>query len=198
MATIFLSHSSQNDALASTLEGWLRANGFDDIFIDHVSIRTGDKWAEELRAAKASCRVVLCLVTPEWLHSDECYAEFRAAWYMGRRIIALHCLTGSEAQRDPGLAAIQGKCRGPGSRSHQGGRPGGARPRRSRRGRHLQAVKSGTPGRRRPRQDWPRSECVRDRHQDSRRAVSWAGELWRRRRRRSHLLRPQSRDCRVH
>ena len=96
MATIFLSHSSRNDALASALERWLRANGFEDIFVDHVSIRTGDKWAEELRAAKASCRVVLCLVTPEWLHSDECYAEFRAAWYMGRRIIALHCLTEGE------------------------------------------------------------------------------------------------------
>jgi hypothetical protein len=96
MATIFLSHSSRNDALASALELWLRANGFDDIFVDHVSIRTGDKWAEELRAAKASCRVVICLVTPEWLHSDECYAEFRAAWYMGRRIIALLCLGGGE------------------------------------------------------------------------------------------------------
>jgi hypothetical protein len=92
MATIFLSHSSRNDALASRLETWLRANGFDDLFVDHDSIRSGDKWSAELRRAKASCRVVMCLVTPEWLSSDECYAEFRAAWYMGRRIVALLCV----------------------------------------------------------------------------------------------------------
>jgi len=89
MATIFLSHSSRNQALAAALEGWLRANGFDDLFVDYASIRSGDKWAEALRRAKASCRVVLCIVTPEWLSSDECYAEFTASWYLGRRIIPL-------------------------------------------------------------------------------------------------------------
>jgi hypothetical protein len=95
MATIFLSHSSQNDALASVLEQWLKANGFDDLFVDHTNIRSGDKWSDSLRRAKASCRVVLCLITPEWLSSDECYGEFKAAWYLGRRIIPLLCLTGA-------------------------------------------------------------------------------------------------------
>jgi hypothetical protein len=95
MATIFLSHSSHNDTLASALEQWLIANGFDDLFVDHTNIRSGDKWSDSLRRAKASCRVVLCLVTPEWLDSDECYGEFKAAWYLGRRIIPLLCLTGT-------------------------------------------------------------------------------------------------------
>lgn len=89
MATIFLSHSSRNHALAAAVESWLKANGFDDLFVDYASIRSGDKWADALRRAKASCRVVLCIVTPEWLSSDECYAEFTAAWYLGRRIIPL-------------------------------------------------------------------------------------------------------------
>jgi len=44
MATIFLSHSSQNDALALVLVQWLKANGFDDVFVDHTNIRSGDKW----------------------------------------------------------------------------------------------------------------------------------------------------------
>ena len=89
MAAIFLSHSSRNDVLASALEAWLKANGFDDLFVDHDSIRAGDKWAEELRRAKGACRVVLCLVTQQWLESDECYGEFKACWYLGRRIIPL-------------------------------------------------------------------------------------------------------------
>jgi formylglycine-generating enzyme required for sulfatase activity len=92
MATIFLSHSSRDDALASSIERWLKANGFTDLFVDHDSIRAGDKWAEELRRAKGSCRVVLCLATPHWLASDECYGEFKACWYLGRRVIPLFAL----------------------------------------------------------------------------------------------------------
>jgi hypothetical protein len=96
MATIFLSHSSKNDALASQLEFWLKREGFDDLFVDHDGIRSGDKWTEALRRAKSSCRVVICLVTPEWLSSDECYGEFTAGWYAGRRMIPALSLTGSK------------------------------------------------------------------------------------------------------
>lgn len=92
MPAIFLSHASRDDALASRLETWLRANGFDDLFVDHSDIRAGDKWTEALRRAKGSCRVVLCLVTPDWLASDECYGEFLAGWYAGRRMIPLFAL----------------------------------------------------------------------------------------------------------
>ncbi|MDE3113956.1 MAG: SUMF1/EgtB/PvdO family nonheme iron enzyme [Pseudomonadota bacterium] len=96
MATIFLSHSSRNDALASMLAAWLVQNGFDDLFIDHDDIRSGDKWTEALRRAKSACRVVLCLITPEWLESDECYGEFMAAWYAGRRMVPLLALGAAE------------------------------------------------------------------------------------------------------
>lgn len=71
------------------LAQWLKDNGFDDLFVDHDNIRTGDKWTEALRRAKGACRVVLCLVTREWLESDECYGEFMAGWYAGRRMIPL-------------------------------------------------------------------------------------------------------------
>jgi hypothetical protein len=40
---------------------------------------------------------VICLVTERWLASDECFAEFRAAWYMGKRIIPLVALAPSSA-----------------------------------------------------------------------------------------------------
>ena len=90
MAILFISHASKDDAAASALEAWLRSNGFTDIFLDHDSIAGGDKWREELRASAAACRVVVCLVTENWLESDECFGEFVAAAYtMGRRIIPL-------------------------------------------------------------------------------------------------------------
>jgi formylglycine-generating enzyme required for sulfatase activity len=89
VAAIFLSHRSTDDGLAKQLEAWLHANGFEDVFADHDKIRGGDKWRDSLRRAKGACRVVLCLVTPDWLESDECFGEFSAAWYQGKRIIPL-------------------------------------------------------------------------------------------------------------
>jgi formylglycine-generating enzyme required for sulfatase activity len=92
VAVLFVSHASQDDARASALEAWLTASGFTDLFVDHHSIAGGDKWREELRASAGACRVVLCLVTESWLASHECFNEFRAAWYMGKRIIPLFLL----------------------------------------------------------------------------------------------------------
>jgi hypothetical protein len=74
------------------LEAWLRANGFTDMFIDHHSIAGGDAWGEALQAAAGTCRVVVCLVTVSWLASLECFGEFQASFYMGKRIIPLFLL----------------------------------------------------------------------------------------------------------
>jgi hypothetical protein len=92
MPVLFISHSSKDDAVARALEAWLSAEGFTDIFIDHTSIVVGEKWAEALREASGTCRVVACLVTQPWLASDECFGEYKAAWYLGKRIIPLFLL----------------------------------------------------------------------------------------------------------
>jgi formylglycine-generating enzyme required for sulfatase activity len=92
MAVVFVSHSSKDDATAVALEAWLRDHGITDLFVDHEDIAGGAKWRDELRAAAGACRVVLCLVSANWLASDECFNEFRAAWYMGKRIIPLFLL----------------------------------------------------------------------------------------------------------
>lgn len=89
MAAVFVSHASRDDDLAIQLVSWLAEHGYTDCFVDHASIDSGAKWAQELRRAQAACRVVLCLVTPAWLSSDECLAEFLAGWYQGKRVIPL-------------------------------------------------------------------------------------------------------------
>ena len=89
MPVLFVSHASKDDAIADDLGGWLKANGFSDVFIDQKSIAAGAKWDETLQRAAGACRVVLLLVTPHWLASAECYGEFKAAWYMGKRILPL-------------------------------------------------------------------------------------------------------------
>jgi hypothetical protein len=95
MPVLFISHSNKDDLRVDALSEWLRVNGFSDIFIDHQSIAGGAKWPEALRASAASCRVVICFVTANWLASPECFNEFGAAWYMGKRIIPLFLLPAS-------------------------------------------------------------------------------------------------------
>ena len=99
MATIFISHASADDALVDTLRDWLIANGFNDLFVDHHDIRGGEKWSDVLRANAGVCRVVICFVTGRWLSSAECFNEFLAAWYMGKRILPLF-LAGPEVEDD--------------------------------------------------------------------------------------------------
>src|SRR5262245_15900930 len=95
MASLFISHASLDDRLVQDLTSWLTASGFDDFFVDHSDIRTGDRWTDALRKAKGACRVVLCVVTPAWLASDECFGEFLAAWYQGKRIVAVQSIAGA-------------------------------------------------------------------------------------------------------
>ena len=83
------------------LEVWLRGRGFTDLFIDHNNITGGEKWAQALRDASGACRVIICFATEDWLASDECFGEFKAAWYMGKRIIPLLALRpGSTSWRE--------------------------------------------------------------------------------------------------
>ena len=75
MSVLFLSHSSQDDAAATALEAWLRGRGFTDIFVDHSAIAGGEKWAQALRDASGACRVVVCLVTENWLGDTASFGE---------------------------------------------------------------------------------------------------------------------------
>jgi hypothetical protein len=109
MPILFVSHASKDDAVATGLETWLRVNGFSDIFVDHYSISGGDSWRQALQAAAGTCRVVLCLVTENWLASNECLAEFDASFYMGKRVIPLFLLPtphGLDAGAEKRLARV--------------------------------------------------------------------------------------------
>jgi formylglycine-generating enzyme required for sulfatase activity len=112
MAVLFVSHASRDDAAAVSLEAWLRGRGFTDLFIDHSAIDAGEKWAQALRDASGACRVVICLITENWLASDECFGEFKAAWYMGKRIIPLFALEPGSATHPDRLAKVQAEDQG--------------------------------------------------------------------------------------
>jgi hypothetical protein len=92
LARLFISHSSVNNAAAIALGKWLSEQGFDDVFLDvdpDRGLAPGERWQEALRAAADRCEAVLFLVSPAWLVSKWCLAEFLLAKSLHKRIFGL-------------------------------------------------------------------------------------------------------------
>ena len=82
MSRIFLSHSSANNGPAVALHSWLKAEGWDDVFLDldaDRGIRPGERWEKALNQAVYRCEAVLFLVSKAWLASQWCLNEFHLA-----------------------------------------------------------------------------------------------------------------------
>jgi WD40 repeat protein len=90
MARIFISHNSQDAKQAAALKRWLTDNGWDDTFLGIDSkdgLNPEELWKGTLSKAAGRCETVLCLVSPAWLGSHECLAEFRFAQYLKKHLI---------------------------------------------------------------------------------------------------------------
>lgn len=92
MSTIFVSHSSGDDALARALELRLRERNHHSVFLDldpEKGIIAGQSWERTLYAKLRSCRIVIALCTDRYLDSHWCFAEIALARMEGKQIIAL-------------------------------------------------------------------------------------------------------------
>lgn len=92
MSKIFISHSSANNAAALALAKWLADEGWNDYFLDITPTRglvPGERWQEKLRSAADRCEAVVVLVSPAWLASSWCLAEFLLAKQLGKTIIGV-------------------------------------------------------------------------------------------------------------
>jgi len=92
VARLFISHSSANNAAAIALCKWLSEQGFDDVFLDidpERGLVAGQRWQQALKAAADRCEAVLFLVSPAWISSKWCLAEFLLAKTLHKRIFGL-------------------------------------------------------------------------------------------------------------
>ena len=92
MASIFVSHSSQDAEQASRLLAWLRAQGFDQTFLDidkHGGIAPGADWEKKLYREMARAEAVLLVLTKNWFDSKWCFVEFAQARALGKAIFPL-------------------------------------------------------------------------------------------------------------
>ena len=92
LSRLFISHSARNNPEAIALRDWLAEQGFDDVFLDidpDRGLAPGERWQEALKAAADRCEAVLFLVSPAWLDSRWCLAEFLLAKTLHKRIFGL-------------------------------------------------------------------------------------------------------------
>ncbi|WP_156917580.1 toll/interleukin-1 receptor domain-containing protein [Salinarimonas rosea] len=92
MVRIFVSHSSRDNAEAKALDGWLMANGWNDVFVDFEPARgiaAGERWERALHEAADRCEAVVFLVSRNWLASGWCGREFDLARKLDKRLFGV-------------------------------------------------------------------------------------------------------------
>jgi Novel STAND NTPase 1/TIR domain/WD domain, G-beta repeat len=102
MSFIFLSHSSQDDAVADALHDWLREEGHTAVFLDHdaaeAGIAGGETWEERLYTELRRCRALIALLSPDWLASPWCAAEADHAQALRKPVLPLRIKSIDSAQ----------------------------------------------------------------------------------------------------
>lgn len=89
MAQIFVSHSNTDNDVAEQLKTWLNSIGFANVFLDfdkHSGFGVGVNWERQLYKEIETSEAVLLVLTPAWLESKWCFAEFTQARALGKAI----------------------------------------------------------------------------------------------------------------
>src|SRR5215211_340993 len=89
MARIFISHSSRDNKQAAQLRKWLAKQGFEDLFLDfdkHSGLTPGSDWERTLYREMERSHAAIVVLTPNWLESKWCFAEFTQARALGKAI----------------------------------------------------------------------------------------------------------------
>ena len=104
MADIFISHSSKDNEVAATISERIRRERPSwSLFYDKDNIRAGQRWQERLREELTSCRVVLALLSRDWLGSPWCFTEAVTATFRGKDVVGIETedLTSDDLKRAP-------------------------------------------------------------------------------------------------
>src|SRR3954451_1620168 len=104
MADIFISHSSEDSEVAAAISERIRRERPTwSLFYDKDNIRAGQRWQERLREELQSCRVVLAVLSRNWLGSPWCFTEAVTATFRGKDVVGIETedLTADDLGRAP-------------------------------------------------------------------------------------------------
>ena len=89
MARVFISHSSRDREQATEIFAWLKAQGFEQGFLDidkHQGIPPGERWEQKLYDELDRAQAMILILTRNWFDSKWCFAEFAQARSRGKAI----------------------------------------------------------------------------------------------------------------
>ena len=92
MAIVFISHASQDNEKVQEIVESIRLKGFDSIFLDHdetKGIKTGEHWEQRLYGEIKRSHAMLLVLSPAWIDSKWCFAEYTQAKALGKEIIPI-------------------------------------------------------------------------------------------------------------
>ena len=104
MSTIFISHSSSDNAIASELGQRLAQQNHHSVFLDldpEQGIVAGQSWEQTLYRKLRACRAVIALLTDRYRDSQWCFAEIALARMENKHIVALHADPLSDGTKMP-------------------------------------------------------------------------------------------------
>jgi hypothetical protein len=104
MADIFISHSGKDGEVAAAIGEGIRCERPTwSLFYDKDNIRAGQRWQERLLEELTSCRVVLALISRNWLGSPWCFTEAVTAAFRGKDFVGIETedLTRDDLARAP-------------------------------------------------------------------------------------------------
>jgi hypothetical protein len=92
MAAIFISHSNLDGALTGEVRAWLAKEGYEQVFLDfdkRTGLQVGENWERRLYEEIERCHAIVLILTPNWLDSKWCFAEFTQARALGKIIFPI-------------------------------------------------------------------------------------------------------------
>ena len=107
MSSIFLSHSSKDNAIAAQVKAQLAQWGHRSVFLDfdpEDGIPAGRDWEKELYAKLRECRAVIVLCSQASMASRWCFVEIAHAKALGKEVFPIRI---DDAQVDPILTGKQ-------------------------------------------------------------------------------------------
>lgn len=108
MSSIFISHSSKDNAISEELARRLQEQNHPSLFLDldpEKGIVAGQSWERTLYRKLRACRAVVALCTDNYLTSHWCFAEIALARMEGKHVIALKVDPLSPDARMPAILA---------------------------------------------------------------------------------------------
>ena len=106
MSTLFISHSSHDNAAAKELQARLEEQGHHSVFLDldpETGIQAGVSWERTLYTKLRACRAVVALCSDSYLASQWCFAEIALARMEGKELFVLQIDPWSENTNMPSI-----------------------------------------------------------------------------------------------